>query len=503
MTRTLIAVAATVVTLTGCDGFKEAMTAHVDVVARAGSQELSVDRLAELLGSSKIPLSEDNARTLSDLWVSYQLLAQAAARGDSLKDPKLVDDALWPILAQQRATKWHDQVVKTWNVDTTASEASYNQGNVLGASHILFAVPEQGLSTAAKDSIRRRAEAVRTQVTPANFAEFAKKHSQDPQSAARGGLLGVFPRNAMVKEFETALVALKPGEISPLVQSQFGYHIIRRAPYDEVKTEFAAANAGAVMQVAESTYLAKLESKGNVKFRADAGATVKKVAKDPNAARTDNTVIATSAAGDFTAKRLAQWIGAYPPQQQAMLRGQLGQAPDSLVVKFVRDQFIRGELVLHQADSAKVTLSPAELTDIRNNFASLVQGIWAQLGVAPQALADSAKSPSDRQRVASAQIETYMDKLVADQVRFVDIPSPLATVLREKYDAKTNAAGIGRALERAAKVRAVSDSTRAQQRPPSQVPMPMPPGAQPPGAQPPVTKPPVTKQPPPPATKQP
>src|SRR5688572_777325 len=90
MKRQAILAIAGAAVLAACDGFKEAMSAHQDVVARAGGQELSVTRLSELMGNSKIPLQKDVARAVADLWVSYQLLGHAAANGDSLNDQKIV-----------------------------------------------------------------------------------------------------------------------------------------------------------------------------------------------------------------------------------------------------------------------------------------------------------------------------------------------------------------------------------------------------------------------------
>ena len=73
MNRSLIAVVAAGLTLAACEGFKEALTAHVDVAARAEGQELSVERLAGMIGNTDFPISTEFARTVSGLWVDYQL----------------------------------------------------------------------------------------------------------------------------------------------------------------------------------------------------------------------------------------------------------------------------------------------------------------------------------------------------------------------------------------------------------------------------------------------
>ena len=117
------------------------------------------------------------------------------------------------------------------------------------ASHILIAAAKTA-PAAEREKAKARAEELLAAVkkAPDSFAELAKKNSQDPGSAPNGGDLDFFARGAMTKPFEEAAFALKKGEISPLVETEFGYHIIRvtdvKAPkqrtFDELKPELEA-----------------------------------------------------------------------------------------------------------------------------------------------------------------------------------------------------------------------------------------------------------------------
>jgi peptidyl-prolyl cis-trans isomerase D len=117
----------------------------------------------------------------------------------------------------------------------------YQTPEQIRASHIL-------IKTDGKDEavVKKRAEALLAQVKGgADFAELAKKESEDEGSKATGGDLGFFGRGRMVPEFETAAFAMEPGQTSELVRSQFGFHIIRliekkagsTRPLDEVRTQ--------------------------------------------------------------------------------------------------------------------------------------------------------------------------------------------------------------------------------------------------------------------------
>ena len=96
------------------------------------------------------------------------------------------------------------------------------------ASHILVAAPG-GAPAAEREKAKAKAQELLAAVkkAPDSFADIARKNSQDPGSASRGGDLDFFTRGAMAKPFEDAAFALKKGEISDLVETEFGYHIIR------------------------------------------------------------------------------------------------------------------------------------------------------------------------------------------------------------------------------------------------------------------------------------
>jgi peptidyl-prolyl cis-trans isomerase D len=135
-------------------------------------------------------------------------------------------------------TEYYNKNLKTY---TTPEQRS--------ASHILITVARDA-KPADQAAAKAKAEAVLAEVrkNPANFAEIAKANSQDPGSAQAGGDLGVVEKGVFVKPVEDAIYALKEGETSNLVQSEFGWHIIKltavkpasQKPLDAAKEEIAA-----------------------------------------------------------------------------------------------------------------------------------------------------------------------------------------------------------------------------------------------------------------------
>ncbi len=133
-----------------------------------------------------------------------------------------------------------DAEVKTWH---DGHKDRYEVPEERRASHILIlAKPDSD-----KEKAKAKAEEVLAELkkSPEKFADLAKKHSEDPGSAEKGGDLGFFGRGMMVKPFEEEVFKQKEGDLSGLVESEFGYHIIKLTgikaakvrPLEEVKAE--------------------------------------------------------------------------------------------------------------------------------------------------------------------------------------------------------------------------------------------------------------------------
>lgn len=137
----------------------------------------------------------------------------------------------------------------------------------LRARHIL--VREEDLA----DDLREKLES-----SPESFEELATEHSVDTASARKGGDLGFFGHGRMVPEFEAAAFALKePGDLSEVVKTQYGYHIIRLderregqpKPLDQVREQIRASLRHEAVQTRTQDYYEELKNQANIRVDAE------------------------------------------------------------------------------------------------------------------------------------------------------------------------------------------------------------------------------------------
>jgi peptidyl-prolyl cis-trans isomerase D len=156
-----------------------------------------------------------------------------------------VEYLIFSATAMQSQVTVEDAEIKKYFED---HQTEFSTPELRKAAHILIAVDAKA-SDASKQAAKVAAEQILQSVkqSPAQFAALAKKHSQDPGSAVNGGDLGMFGRGMMVKPFDEAVFKMLVGEVSELVQSDFGFHIIKllaikggkTKSLNEVKNEIA------------------------------------------------------------------------------------------------------------------------------------------------------------------------------------------------------------------------------------------------------------------------
>lgn len=443
-----------VVTLAGCDSLRDAFTGHQDVVAKVGDHELTAEMLANTLANAKqVPLRRDVMSRITDIWVDYQLVGQAVAAGDSLLDSATVEAANWPLVAQRLAGHLRDSLIVGRSRLTDAQiDSAYNAGNEVYLFHLLVSArQDSSVSEAQRTAKRRQAEGYLAQIRGgASIQSLAERFSEDPGSRTAGGRLGLVPRGLTVQPFEEAAFGLRPGQLSELVVTPFGYHIIYRPTLAEVRDSFATAAQEVLAARLDSLYLDSLSNRTGIRVRGSAPARVRAAAENLQAAKEGSRVLATYRGGRLRERDFAHWLQAYPPQ----VRGQVSQAPDSVLSEFVKS-LARNDMVLNSARRMGIRLAPAEWDSIRTNYRRELDFITSALAIAPESLATDTAARGNRTAAAARRIDAYFQSIttVGNTRPYVEVPAYLADALRGRMRWSISEAGIDRALERARVIR--------------------------------------------------
>ena len=444
--RVGVATVALVATLAGCGGLGDAFSLRPRVAARAAGHELSVERLAHWIADIKRASPQaEHLEAVAGVYVDDMLFGAAAAEGRNFDDSLVVLAVRWPMVAQLRWRRFHDQLVLARGPLTAAQvDSAYRAGRVRLMQHLLLRVGADAPPDTV-EKIRARADALRRQLVAgpgAAFAALARRSSEDPGSRAGGGYLSVGGREEFVSPFDTVAWALAPGEISAVVRSPFGFHVIRRPPLAEVRESYTTGLGRLVSAHQDSARLEGLARTRHVEIEPDAPRRVRELFNDLIAARSDSRPLVRFDGGVVRVKDAVRWIFALNPDQVALLP----TAGDAQLRRFL-EAVAERELVLSEADSAGVTLTPAEWQSVRAEHDSSIRSVEDALGVSPAALSDS--TPDRRRALAVAHVLGYLDRMFSGAVPMAAVPPFLAAALRDSATWSISRRGVAAATERA------------------------------------------------------
>jgi hypothetical protein len=465
-----------VLVLGACEALRDAFTAHADVAARAAGQTLTTERLAELAAhSQQLPLDQNTLSSLAYVWVDYALLASAIAGHDSLTDSATVLASAWPAVSQIKWERYHDRLTRGRAALSGAQlDSAFTAGDARLFQHILLRVPPSAAPDVERER-RSRIDGLLRQVRArngANFGQLARQHSDDPGSKNGGGYLGVTERSDnLVPPFKDAAWALGPGEISDVVRTSFGFHVIRRPPLLEVRDSFQAGLQSRLLERIDSLFLDSLKRAREVRAKDDAPAVARQAVQHIHVSWDDDEVLVSYRGGALRVRDLVRWLHALDPRY---IQG-FTSASDEQISAFL-DLLAQRGIQIALADSSGVTLTPEDWGQVRTEHDSALALLEATLGLSAQVLADSAPGEDARARFAAARVDSYLERVLSQRAQFIPVPSFLAEALRARNEWTVSAAGVAQALSRAQTLRATADSlTGGRQDQPTITPAPGPP----------------------------
>jgi hypothetical protein len=426
------------VSFTACDGFGQAMTSHTDVLARAGGHELTIEQAANLLTPyDRIPPQPEVVDALANLWVDYTLLALAHAEDSTLANVDL-SPVLLPYFNQQLVFQLRDRVIRP---DTVFSEQQLRDlfskeqpGAEVKARHILLRLPADA-TPAQRDSVLALARQLRDRARSGeDFAKLAADFSQEPGAPERGGDLGYFTSGQMVQPFEEAAFALQPGQVSDVVETAFGLHVIKVE--DKRLPDFAATQDQFRQQMvqkryteAEETYLGQLSNQKQLEVQDGAIEVARELAKKPETRlgrRAADRTMVRYQGGDFTAAEYLAIMRTRPAQQ----RMQITQAPDEDLREWLR-LLARDEILIAEAGAAGLSVPQTEQDSLRLQARQQLIGAAQAAGLAPLQVQEG----ENRAQAIDRAVMTLLERILKQEASVVPL-GPIGYALREDYDAE-------------------------------------------------------------------
>jgi PPIC-type PPIASE domain len=461
MTLRLGAIGALVaLTLGGCSDFRTLFSAHADTAAEAGSMELPTEQLAGILATAKRPqpITREAAEYLAGTWVEYALFALAVTRGELPTDSASIAEAMWPELAELKGTRFHDTLLAQRSALSDSAADSLYRADVRVFQHILFGM-RPNTPEPARAATKRKAEGTLARVKRgADFGSLASTLSEDGASKADSGYLPPGPRGRFVAAFDSVGWTLTPGQVSGLVETPFGFHIIRRPALKDVRGRLAGyleSRAGARL---DSLFMDSLSAAHDITVESGAASTMRAVSESPEDYRTSEKVLVRFRGGDLTTKEYLRWVRALPPHLTAQLR----QAHDTMLAQFAK-VITQNVLLLRTAESAGIEVTPEEWAGLRQRFLAQLDTLKMEMDLTSPDLTDSTIALSEREKIAALKVQKYFEGLVDRKVRLRPIAPSLAGLLREKMPYEVVDAGINRAVALADERRSATDTTAGAQ----------------------------------------
>jgi hypothetical protein len=421
-------------TLAACDSFGQAVSSHTDVLARGAGHELSVDAAAALIAPHEsVPARRDVVEAIANLWVDYTLLATAATRDSTLASVDF-SALLRPYRDQSVVWKLREQVISVDSAITDEELMRMYEEQEIGlevrARHILLTLPTDA-APAVRDSIRGLAQELRQRAAAGeDFATLAQRYSQDG-SAQQGGDLSYFGRGQMMAPFEEAAFALEAGEVSDVVETPLGLHVIkveerRQPPFEDIVDTFREDALTERLLEAERGYIEQLTGGLSIEVQEGATENAREIARSPGTdlrGRPGSRTLVRYEDGALTALEFLEVVRTWDPP----VRGQLVAATGDQI-RQVLEGITRNKVLVAEARRQGLDFSEEESDSLRNvmrmQLRTAASGAGL-IGITPQ-------EDESTQEAIDRKVTALLNAILSNQQNAFPL-GPLSYTLRSQF----------------------------------------------------------------------
>jgi hypothetical protein len=396
-------------------------------VAQVGAWTLTEVQLAELLVLAQpFPLDSVAVGDLARHWISVAALAHRVGAGEDLLGDDAMEVSTW--LERREAILAADRSDRLGLTPLPDPQITYRTGELRLMAHVLRRVGSE-TSAAEVDLQRRTAERLFATLIDGGPWDNAVAESQDLETRDASGLLGLFAAGELPQELDEVARRMEPGQVSSVVRSPIGFHILYRPRYEDVAGLFAVRLSERRLAEAEAQSRLGLLVRRHAVYPPEAVATVRRLAADPWAAVAAGADLATWDGGTLSAEVVRRYLIGLP----SAAREEMLTVEESSLQGFIEGLAVR-ELRIQDAEAGGLALDEGTAADLRAQHDSEVEHWMTVLEL------------SSGEEANRRSLDRYMEDMVSRQVEARSLPPLFEAWLLEGVDWRLQATGISGAI---------------------------------------------------------
>jgi hypothetical protein len=431
-------------------------SAHPTTVARLDGVDLSVDRMADILVLAQpFPLEREPVLSLARHWVYVSAFARDLAERGMPADTAAALEAMWfPVRRVLIGQLDIGREPGAFVPESAVVDSAYRAGTMRMLFHILRVAP-QDAPLDVRRAQRDTAAMVLQSLVQGGSWQAANAYSQDSVARQVGGSVGVIERGDLLPRFENAGFALGPGELSPVTETEVGFHVIYRPRLEEIRGAFEPFVSQKLRVRADSLYAEQLLEEKRFEPVGQGPERVREAADDPWRATESTAVVGVYEGGHVTAGDVARYLPYISPEDQRRLAGATRRDLHSLI----RDVAVQ-ELLWNKVDSAGIELADSTRAVLYQQYQNVVQAMAQGAGLALDSLYAPDATPVERRQRALRMVDRYFDAVAARRRTQVSLPTFLITDAMEGRRWEVRPQAVEHVLGRAERLLAATGSSQ-------------------------------------------